>query len=275
MDISRTLVNQRTKLKSLIYVASLYFFSDAVAAQTQIPEACQKLKVAFAEDWFPIAFIDAESDNKVRGVAISLLEQLANEHKVVLEILNPVPWKRAIHWMDQDKTDILAGHYWTRERSERWLISQPIYTNDIRFFYLADSDLNANSLDQLAEFLGAYPAGASYGSEVDKVLKSDLNAQSFKDNQSIISALLKGRVDYFLMAKEDGLAHINKLDLKAKVQMSSFSLAQLTVHFSFSKQSSCKELFKSFNLSLDKYMSAEHMASMVKEAGFHYFKSNE
>lgn len=252
-----------------IYLLVLFILLISFNARSQ--QQCTEITAAFGEDWFPVAFLAPESSDQLRGLAINILEKLAEEHDVTIKVQNPVPWKRAIRWLDNNQVDILGGHYWSKSRDNRWLVSKPMFYNDIRAFYLSYSEVNIDSLDSLSKYMGAYPAGASFGDTVDQFLQNNENSLSFKNNSSIISALLKKRVDYIVMAKEDGMAHLKKLQLTERVLMSDFSLAELTVHFSFSKSSSCKHLFQLFNNSLEKYTSTTQLERFINEATRQYF----
>lgn len=174
------------KLALCVFLTTLLFHCNSALSQSK----CQELKTSFGEDWFPVSFVEPKNDYKVRGIGVRILELLAKEHNVTIHSLNPVPWKRAILWMESGHADVLAGHYWTKSRAEKWLVSNPIFVNDIRAFYISNSNFQASSLLDLLNYTGAYPAGVSFGDEVDQVLLTSDNTQSFKDNPSIISALL-------------------------------------------------------------------------------------
>ena len=136
---------------------------------------CDTLRVASAHDWYPIAFKANESNAQIHGIAIKLVQTIAKEHDVKVELLGSLPWKRALMWMDAGKVDVLAGHYLSSKRKKNWQVSSPWFYDDIRIFYHKDlsSDINPSSV---AHYQGAYPAGASYGDEVDSLIKlSNIN----------------------------------------------------------------------------------------------------
>jgi len=233
--------------------------------------SCENLNVAFPEGWFPVAFMESESRPQVRGIAIDIVEALAKEYEKTITIVNPVPWKRSILWMDSGKLDMLAGHYWSNERANNWLISDPIFYNEIKVFYRNDLIQEVNSLTDLEKLMGAYPAGASYGSQVDSLLRDKLQTVQLKDNNTILLAVSKGHVDYAVLAEQDGLANVNKLGLQEQMKMSEFSLARLSVHFSFSKRSECSHVFNSFNASLAKYTSEQQINELIKKFSGYYY----
>lgn len=193
---------KRGLLQTITLIAWLISFT--ASAQQE----CKAIKVAFAEEWFPVAFLDPVEKHKVRGVAKDIITQLASEHDVAIQVMNPVPWKKAILWMETNHIDVLAGHYWTSSRAKRWLISRSFFTNDIRVFYRPDDKIEVDAIEGLKGHTGAHLLGSSLGESVDFAINNFLTTQSFKDNQSILSALLNKQVDYALMAKEDGLAHL-------------------------------------------------------------------
>ena len=73
------------------------------------------------------------------------------------------------------------------------------------------------------------------------------------------------------MERLDGLAHIFRLGLQERIAISEFSLSELTVHFSFSKQSPCAHLYTAFNDSVKNYISDQQIQIMTSKTSSYYF----
>lgn len=266
--MEKTILQVRRYLQSI--VLSLLLLPSAHAANAQ-GGSCQSLKVAFAEHWFPVAFMDSGTSAEIRGVARSLMEELARQHKVTLETVNPIDWPKATAAMDKGEIDVLAGHYWSSKRAEHWLISAPVMNNDVKVFYRNDLTKPLEDKADLANLLGVFPKGATYGNRLDTFIKDELKTRQLRSNNSMLLALVKQRADYAIIAKMDGIAHVRRLGLKHKITMSNFSLAKLNVHFSFSKKSPCQHLFASFDQAAHAYLSEQRLQKMINNASGHYF----
>lgn len=231
---------------------------------------CKNLKVAFAENWFPVSFIETGQQGQIRGVAKDIISSLAEEHQVKLTQVNPISWRKANVAMNEGDIDVLAGHFWSNIRNEKWHISKPLFNSDIRVFYIENKVKLLNKMD-LVGLNGMQPAAASYGDELDSFINDTLSVSAMRNNTTMILSLIKQQADYAIMERLDGLAHIFRLGLQQKIAISDFSLSELTVHFSFAKQSPCAHLFTAFNDSVEKYISEQQIKIMTNKASSYYF----
>lgn len=246
--------------------ALLLLISPAIGAVEQ----CKELKVAFAQDWFPVSFIETTKEKKVRGVAVDIISAIADDNNIALKVVNPISWKQANQKMDDGDIDVLAGHFWSEHRNNNWHISKPLFNSDIRVFYLS----NKKKLEQINDLIGLTgmrPAGATYGDELDEFIANKLSVSEMRNNTTMVLSLYKQQADFAIMERLDGLAHIFRLGLQEKVAISEFSLSELTVHFSFSKRSPCENLYAVFNQNVDKYISEQQIKVMTNKASSHYF----
>ena len=238
---------------------------------TDSPPVCKTVKVAFAQDWFPVSFLDSAPQPNIQGVAYELINEIAAHHGVGIEVVNPIEWTAANRAMDEGKIDVLAGHYWSQQRANKWHVSKRLMSNDIKVFYTKDTANQIDSAEDLIHFLGVYPKGATYGKKVDDLIHNTLTTQPLRSNTTMLLALVKGRADYAIIAKMDGLAHLSRLGIQNRLVMSEFSLATINVHFSFSKQSQCQHLFERFNQSIDGRVSELQIQALIDKASRHYF----
>lgn len=245
-------------------------FFLVICFQTSAVPECNQLKVAFAENWFPVSFVETGEKGKVRGVAKDIISNIAQEHKIDLLAVNPISWNKANEDMNTGEIDVLAGHFWSKMRNDRWFISKPLFNSDIRIFYIKRDISLSNKMD-LIGLNGMQPSGASYGDELDQFINQKLSVTQMRNNTTMVLSLIKQQADFAIMERLDGLAHIFRLGLQDKIAISDFSLSELTVHFSFSKQSPCAHLYSKFNDSVESYTSDQQLKIMTNKASSYYF----
>lgn len=259
----KTLINSVVKLT---VISTILLVSHNTSAQAE----CKNLSVAFAENWFPVSFLDTSRDRKMRGVAVDIIQAIADERKVQLSFVNPISWEKANNKMDKGEIDIIAGHFWSEARNDKWHISGPLFSSDIRVFYLGDN-FEINHVNDLIGLKGMRPAAASYGDELDSFIANELSVSDMRNNTTMVLSLYKQQSDYAIIERLDGLGHIFRLGLQEKIAISEFSLSELKVHFSFSKRSPCASLFADFNKSAARYISDSQIKAMTNRASSHYF----
>lgn len=249
-------------------VFSMFFI--LMSSNSYSAHECKELKVAFAENWFPVSFIETGQQGQIRGLAKDIISSLAEEHQVKLTAVNPISWSKANEAMNNGTIDVLAGHFWSTTRNDKWHISKPLFNSDIRVFYIEDKVKLENKMD-LAGLIGMQPAGSSYGDELDSFINNQLSVSQMRNNTTMVLSLIKQQADYAIMERLDGLAHIFRLGLQERIAISEFSLSELTVHFSFSKQSPCAHLYTAFNDSVENYISDQQIQIMINKASSYYF----
>lgn len=117
-------------LHLLIALLAISFTIETKAVTTK----CDRIKVAFSENWFPVSFLEPGDSSQMAGLAYDIFSQLAAINNIELEIVNPIPWKRALLWMDQGKIDSISGHYWSEPRNQKWFISAPFLKMMLGYF---------------------------------------------------------------------------------------------------------------------------------------------
>lgn len=245
-------------------------FTNAVSAND-----CRTINAIASYDWFPVAFQSPKDRTINKGIAIEVVQEIAKDLDIKLTVDTTIPWSRGIMYMNTGKVDMLIGHYNSQERTRNWLISQPLFEEDIRAFFHVDNEHKVTSPEDLYLLLGVYPRGASYGDEIDFIIKNKMKAHEYSDGLSMLGAIIKKRYDFAISAKMDIDSVVSKLGIGNMIMSSNFSLGKNNVHFAFARKSPCAHMFNAFNQKVPDYVTPELTKIRMERATNDYFAEQD
>lgn len=241
-----------------------------LSAASLANEQCKTLTAGCGYGWFPVAFVTSQDRTQSSGIVVEALRKAAQEQGIEIQFNCQMPWKRALRYMDEGSIDIIAGHYLTEQRQQKWLISKALFNEEIAAFAHKDTVADLPNIESLNPRTGVVPAGASYGSDIDARIAQQLTVVEFKDKFNMIGGVVKKRFDYAILAKLDGEYYLKRLGIDFLVKKADFSLGKNSVHFGFSKRSPCKHLFKQFDQRVQAYFKAGYFDDFAQTAANNY-----
>lgn len=244
---------------AIILAGSLISLSgaDALAADqsqnTSLPapptKPCDTISVGGADGWEPISYIDA--DGRQVGLGIDILRRYAEQNDIHLSLQLEVPWTRSIQMLEKGELDVLAGAYFTEERNAIFRYSTPFASDDIMVFQLSNHRFDVTGLPDLIGRIGARPQGGSYGDLIDHYAQQNLDMIFSPTGNQIFSILIKGRVDYVMLGRFDGMTNLYRDKLVDKIEPVEPPIARNEVHFLFSPTSPCARDLARINLLIE------------------------
>ena len=206
---------------------------------------CTKLRASGAVGWEPVTYLD---DRRVaRGLGVDILQGFAARSGIDLEVNLDIPWNRAMLMLANGEIDLMAGAYFTQERSRRFFYSQPFASDDIVVFQNTNHTFEVNDVSDLVNRRGARPQGGSYGDYLDRYAKDHLDIIFSPTGNRILDLLINRRVDYVMLGRYDGLANIANDNIGDQIHMVEPPLVKNPVMFMFSRRSSCLKLVPQLN----------------------------
>ena len=115
---------------------------------------------AAGDPWPP--FLDP--DHPQQGVAITIAREALKTQGHDLEFTF-VPWARALDGVKTGDFDVLIGTWWTQERTEFLMYSEPYLTNQIKFIKRKGDPFEFEGLDSLAGKTVGTVRGYGYGDD--------------------------------------------------------------------------------------------------------------
>ncbi|MFZ5570157.1 MAG: substrate-binding periplasmic protein [Thermodesulfobacteriota bacterium] len=134
------------------------------------------------------------------------------------------PWKRAYVTAQDDDWDASVAWYWTEERNQSFLFSDPVFIEQQMVFYLKNKPFEWNTIADLqGKQIGA-TIGYFYGDPFQKAEERGmLQVQRVATDEQNVKKLLAGRVDVVVMSLQVGTYLL-------RTQFSSEEMVQIAYH---------------------------------------------
>jgi polar amino acid transport system substrate-binding protein len=201
---------------------------------------------AVGDPWPP--FLDPNRPNK--GIVVEIATAAYATQGYELE-MSFVPWARAIAGVRSASSDLLLGTWFTKERTEYLMYSEPYLDNAIKFIKKKGDDFEYSDVESLTGKSVGIVRGYGYGEEFS-------NAENFKKPEAKnliinIRKLVAGRINLAIedelvarsiMAKEDP-------ELLDQVEFSKVDYSTNALHVTSGlANAKHKELIEAFNRGL-------------------------
>jgi len=152
------------------------------------PVFADDLKIVNDADWAPLSSAEQPRDGIINAIIRDAFAEAG--HTAAIELL---PWSRALAVSEAAKADALGGAFYTEERAQVYLYSDPFYSVDTILLARADHPLaDYGSLEELkGQVVGviqdnAYPGG---------LLEANLDFHPVMEVKLNIRKLYRDRVD--------------------------------------------------------------------------------
>ncbi len=207
-----------------------------------------KEKVTLATDPFE-PFYGPELPNN--GYLTEIVVEAFKVEGIEVEI-DFVPWKRAYELAQSGHYDGLLGAFYTEEREQYFLYTNPVVLNRVALFSKKNLEIKYKTLDQLSKYRIGIVRDYSYSEEFDMALYLDkFESPSSEKN---INLLVNDRVE-IIAGSEPVINHILKEEysmVEDEVEVIGY-LSQRWLHVLISKQNSDANYYiKKFNNGLNK-----------------------
>jgi polar amino acid transport system substrate-binding protein len=232
-------------------------------AETQ---SCSSVTMNGSSTWFPIS-LRLEEGSDLGGIFPDLAKKIFGQMNVGSEFGTSVPWKRAFVLLDNGQIDVLTGAYRTRDRLEKFGASLPVMEEEVAVFVRSNLEIKPKNLDDLVGLSGLAPFGANFGEEFDEYAAGNLTIerQPFEVFATNMRLLQEEKVDYLIIARQEGERLFSKLEAGDRVEALPWSAAVNTVHFFFSKSSPCIHLLEEFNDVLSSQIRSGALDNLIRD----------
>ena len=209
----------------------------------------QTCKVGGAPRWYPVFYYEQE---QAVGVMVDIFREVGKQASIDFQFHYLQPWSWSLHQLETGQLDILAGVFYTDERSEKYAYSDAVLTEHIHIFTRKSRQLSITSLADLSDFHGLRPLGGSYGQTFDAYAQQYLKLKGVSPKSTMLKMLLHDRADYLVLLERDGMEEVIKPEFAEKVKMHENPQIPIDVFIAFSKNSPCLSYLASINQHLEK-----------------------
>lgn len=214
----------------------------------------------------PFALIYEPVPGGARGLAVELLARALPGATLRHEFF---PWPRAQALVESGEADLLVGPYRTPEREERFLFSRRPFYEDAMVWFTRQGEGRRWSGDFSAlqgQGLAAVQ-GWAYGAQFE-LLRHRLQRLTWVgDVESGLRMLQLGRIDLFASNERNTLPVLERLGLRAAVEVALPPLDLLSGHMAFTRSVAGQALRERYDEGFERLLGGRQFERMSREAG--------
>lgn len=228
--------------------------------------SCDLVRLSGASDWYPVS-MRADEIAPLEGILPDLARDVFFALKVPVGVAPQWPWKRTLKMLENGRTDVLAGAFWTSERAEKFALSLPVLSEEVSVFVRGGLGIVPGSLEELVGLRGMIPFGASYGEEFDMFAAEHLTIENqvFDSLSAYMQLLIDEKIDYLVAPRRDGEQLVEQMKASQKVASLGWPAVVNTVHYLFSRASPCIELLDAFNEELRRQLAEGSLERLTRD----------
>ncbi len=209
------------------------------SSQALAQEACTALLASGNPQYPPYLWRDPLDENRLIGANADLMQLLAKEIGVPIELRYVGPWGRVQEETRAGRVDLIAGAFWTSPRTEYMDYFHPPFRDTRSVIWVrGNSKINYTRWTDLIDLQGGTGINNSFGEEFDRFAKQSLKITQVASLEQAIQMLRRSRADYMIYEDSPGQAFLAKLNI-ADVKMLSPAVANESLFLTLSHKSSC------------------------------------
>lgn len=203
---------------------------------------CERLVATGNPEYPPYLWRDPQNPQQLIGANADLLQHLAKELGVVIDIIYTGPWSRAQDEVRTGRVDLLAGAFLTLPRLQAMDYVHPA-------FYLAPSvvwvhrgaEFPYAGWEDLRNRTGDTLVGNSFGQQFDAYAESNLTLEGVSSLTQAFQKLLLGRTDYVLYERYPGQALADRLGVQDDLLVLDPPISSEGLYLALSHNSACND----------------------------------
>ncbi|MDF3194768.1 transporter substrate-binding domain-containing protein [Pseudomonas sp. 1928-m] len=221
----------------LLLFAALLMPALAVAAGK-----CERLVATGNPEYPPYLWRDPQNPQQLIGANADLLQHLAKELGVVVDIIYTGPWSRAQDEVRTGRVDLIAGAFLTLPRLEVMDYVHPafFYTPSVVWVHRG-AEFPYAGWDDLRNRTGDTLVNNSFGQAFDAYAKSNLTLEGVASLTQAFQKLLLGRTDYVLYERYPGQALADSLGMQDDLLVLDPPISSEGLYLTLSHNSACND----------------------------------
>ncbi|MCV2356693.1 transporter substrate-binding domain-containing protein [Paucibacter sp. B2R-40] len=220
-----------------LLAAALLLLSGLQVANAQ--ETCGSLLASGNPQYPPYLWRDPADEGRLIGANADLMQMLAKEIGVPIELRYVGPWGRVQEEARAGRIDLIAGAFWTGPRTEYMDYFHPPFHDTRSVIWVrANAKINYARWPDLIGLQGVTVINNSFGEAFDRFAKQSLNMTQVASLEQAIQMLKRSRADYMVYEDSPGQAFLSKLGV-SDVKMLLPAVANESLFLTLSHKSAC------------------------------------
>jgi len=225
------------------------------------------LRVTGHPDYPPVIWY-SEKEDKLKGVAVELLQNIFKDSDIKLEFQHVATWGRALEEVNQGRIDMLLPPYKTEERKIVYHFSdQPFMEDRTVLFLKKGSKVDYKELVDLSKYQGTAIINDSFGDDFDKASKKLLKVQRLSKTEQCLRFLLRGRADYLVAGYSAGISVAKAMGVDNQIEVHKMPIIRTGMYIALSKRSkhASPEIMKLIDIKLVEYQKSGFIKELEKK----------
>jgi polar amino acid transport system substrate-binding protein len=202
-------------------------------------QACAVLLASGNPQYPPYLWRDPSDEDRLIGANADLMQLLAKEIGVPIEIRYVGPWGRVQEEAKAGRIDLLAGAFWTAPRTEYMDYFHPPFHDTRSVVWVrTNAKIHYTGWHDLIGLQGVTVINNSFGEAFDRFAKQSLKITQVASLEQAIQMLKRSRADFLVYEDSPGQAFLAKLNI-SDVKMLSPAVANENLFLTLSHKSAC------------------------------------
>ncbi len=200
---------------------------------------CAKLVATGNPEYPPYLWRDGADDTQLIGANASLMQLLAKEVGIPIEVRYSGSWARVQEEARLGRIDLIAGAFFTVDRLDYMDYMHPPF-HDTRsvVWQRQGGALKYQEWADLRGRAGVTVINNSFGEEFDRFARTSLKMATVPSLEQALRMLQLGRVDYLVYEEDPATAYIAKLGLSGLVAANA-AVSNESLYLTLSHKSMC------------------------------------
>ncbi|MFZ6771876.1 substrate-binding periplasmic protein [Undibacterium sp. SXout7W] len=224
----------------LRWVCAIFLvFTCVLSSQVSANEACKNLSATGNPEYPPYLWRDPKDENHLIGANADLMQLLAKELGVTIEIKYLGPWGRVQEEAKLGHVDLLAGAFFTLPRLDYMDYFYPAF-RETRTVILTKETYHFpyKKWSDLVGRQGITVINNSFGEQFDRYAKESLKISMVPSLEQALKMLSMSRADYVIYEEDPALAYAAKLNIGG-IRAISSAITNEGLHLTMSHKSPC------------------------------------
>lgn len=217
------------------------WFGLLLASPLRAAEAgCTQLTASGNPEYPPFLWRDPDNESHLIGANAELMQWLAKEIGVPIEVQYSGPWGRVQEETRLGHVDLIAGAFFTQPRTEYMDYFHPAFheTRSVIWTRGDNGKLKFRRWPDLVGLQGVTVINNSFGEEFDRYAKEKLRINQVASLEQAIQIVQAGRADYLVYEDSPGQAFLARRNI-TDVKMLGDPVARENLYLTLSHRSAC------------------------------------
>ena len=177
--------------------------------------ACTRLVASGNPEYPPFLWQDPKNDSKLIGANAELMQLVAREIGIPIEVRYVGPWGRVQESARNGRIDLIAGAFLTQPRLTYLRYLQPVIRDTQTLIWTRQQHpLQYQRWEDLQGKEGITVVNNSFGQAFDQFAAINLKLQQVGSVKNALQMLSLGRADYLIYEDAPGLAYASSLNIR-------------------------------------------------------------